>query len=501
MSTRNRAIVGYGSQANVGSGASNGARSGRRRRANEDDDEEGGEQESGRRRGAASSADIGMSVSELEALISTTTRFVVSHQGKTVQRAEILKFLTEDHSVSKNAFAEIIKGVEKRLEETMGFKMVEVANNSFMLYNPYTLAEINMDFTCGDEEEDEQEEEEGNLTFRANSAARRRRRRMANGGGSGRGRGRSSRDPDDDEEEEEGDDEEEEEDDDLSPEELLDHTRKGLLLIVLANLYMNEDPMSQTELLECLKMANIDPEAKVNDGDIDEKLTVEKIVLEELRIANYLKRTKVTNGGNGVENLPNYYIFSWGLRAWLEFSPTDVVAFVKNVYKTVGGHNGSEEELRWERMSKRLAKDEQARKMLLQRGQAAFEELVGQKRHDLDGNADGQQQQSRESPPATNRRHRGRPRGAATQNGRRREEEEGEEEEEEEDEGEIPDSYRESARRSLRAGGSSRQAPPARGRGRRGAGRSTSPEVEEEEEEEEPVDVKPKRGRGRPKKK
>lgn len=111
MSTRNRAIVGYGSQANVGSGASNGARSGRRRRANEDDDEEGGEQESGRRRGAASSADIGMSVSELEALISTTTRFVVSHQGKTVQRAEILKFLTEDHSVSKNAFAEIIKGV------------------------------------------------------------------------------------------------------------------------------------------------------------------------------------------------------------------------------------------------------------------------------------------------------------------------------------------------------------------------------------------------------
>lgn len=296
MSTRNRAIVGYGSQANVGSGASNGARSGRRRRANEDDDEEGGEQESGRRRGAASSADIGMSVSELEALISTTTRFVVSHQGKTVQRAEILKFLTEDHSVSKNAFAEIIKGVclplfplftsflidvfchlflliqvEKRLEETMGFKMVEVANNSFMLYNPYTLAEINMDFTCGDEEEDEQEEEEGNLTFRANSAARRRRRRMANGGGSGRGRGRSSRDPDDDEEEEEGDDEEEEEDDDLSPEELLDHTRKGLLLIVLANLYMNEDPMSQTELLECLKMANIDPEAKVNDGDIDGK--------------------------------------------------------------------------------------------------------------------------------------------------------------------------------------------------------------------------------------
>ena len=209
----------------------------------------------------------------------------------------------------------------------------------------------------------------------------------------------------------------------------------------------------------------------------------------------------MTNGGNGVENLPNYYIFSWGLRAWLEFSPTDVVAFVKNVYKTVGGHNGSEEELRWERMSKRLAKDEQARKMLLQRGQAAFEELVGQKRHDLDGNVDGQQQQSRESPPATNRRHRGRPRGAATQNGRRREEEEGEEEEEEEDEGEIPDSYRESARRSLRAGGSSRQAPPARGRGRRGAGRSASPEVEEEEEEEEPVDVKPKRGRGRPKKK
>lgn len=156
----------------------------------------------------------------------------------------------------------------------MGFKMVEVANNSFMLYNPYTLAEINMDFTCGDEEEDEQEEEEGNLTFRANSAARRRRRRMANGGSGsrGRGRGRSSRDPDDDddeEEEEEGDDEEE--DDDLSPEELLDHTRKGLLLIVLANLYMNEDPMSQTELLECLKMANIDPEAKVNDGDIDGK--------------------------------------------------------------------------------------------------------------------------------------------------------------------------------------------------------------------------------------
>lgn len=122
--------------------------------------------------------------------------------------------------------------MKKRLEEYFGFQVVDVSNNAFMLYNPFTLSELKMEF--------EEEEESASGVFASFQPSS-----ITNG--------RAYDDEDEDEEEEEKE---------HSPEELLDLQKKGLLLIVISNLYMADEPMTEGELMECLEWAGIDPETK-----------------------------------------------------------------------------------------------------------------------------------------------------------------------------------------------------------------------------------------------
>lgn len=121
--------------------------------------------------------------------------------------------------------------MKKRLEEYFGYQVVDVSNNAFMLYNPFTLSELKMEL--------EEEEEDASGVFASFQPSS-----ITNG--------RAYDDEDEDE-----DDEEE-----RPPEDLLDLQKKGLLLIVISNLYMSDEPMTENELMECLEWAGIDPETK-----------------------------------------------------------------------------------------------------------------------------------------------------------------------------------------------------------------------------------------------
>lgn len=100
---RNRAIIGYGSQAEVGTGSS-GSASGRRRRGRGGEEDEDGGEEGG-------NSNLGMSASDLDVLVGTALRYVLMNQHNTIQRIEISKYLAEDHTVSKAAFVAIMKEV------------------------------------------------------------------------------------------------------------------------------------------------------------------------------------------------------------------------------------------------------------------------------------------------------------------------------------------------------------------------------------------------------
>lgn len=95
---RNRAIVGFGSQAEAGSSSSGGTGSSRNRRnqngtANEDEE---------------------LVISEsTEILINTAIRYVLfyENQNKPIARADVNKFLTEHHLVDRATFNLIMKEV------------------------------------------------------------------------------------------------------------------------------------------------------------------------------------------------------------------------------------------------------------------------------------------------------------------------------------------------------------------------------------------------------
>lgn len=89
---RNRAIVGFGSQADAGTGSS---RNRRNQNGNANEDEE---------------LDISDST---EILINTAIRYVLfyENQNKPIARADVNKFLTENHMVDRPTFNLIMKEV------------------------------------------------------------------------------------------------------------------------------------------------------------------------------------------------------------------------------------------------------------------------------------------------------------------------------------------------------------------------------------------------------
>lgn len=85
--------------------------------------------------------------------------------------------------------------------------------------------------------------------------------------------------------------------------------------------------------------------------------------------------------------VPPYFTVEWGPRAWIEFSPAKVVDFVKSI--AVSSNDGPEEAMLWERVAKKVAKDEEARNALLTSGLEAFEEIMGKNRRSRLINIDG----------------------------------------------------------------------------------------------------------------
>nr|XP_027194985.1 uncharacterized protein LOC113789620 [Dermatophagoides pteronyssinus] len=245
----------------------------------------------------------GTNVTETEVLISNCIRYILLNENLKllIKQADINKHLGECFNLDRSKMNHLMRMVTKRLWKDFGMLLIEVeiTPRSYLLYTIYeddllTITEknnsdddddISFDETLVPENiDDEEEANDDDLDF-----------------------------------------------DDLTYEEVLDNSKRILMIIILSFILLeDEEKITENELFNGLKEIGLCIDHKYEIArDCCFKQNIKELITKEFVRKSYLKRTKISQTDT---NLSPDYLYEWGIRSRFEFKRNDILDFIKNIY-------------------------------------------------------------------------------------------------------------------------------------------------------------------------